>query len=48
MDQRIQGKNFDFLKNTGFLSLIFLYFSGGGGLFSEKILNLVLKFIKIV
>lgn len=47
MDQRIQGKNFDFLKNTGFLSLIFLYFSGGGT-FSEKILNLVLRFIKIV
>ncbi len=46
MGQRIQGKNFDFLKNAGFLSLIFPYFFGG--LFSEKILNLVLKFIKIV
>ncbi len=48
MDQRIQGKNFNSLSYTGFLPLIFLYFSGGGGLFSEKILNLVLKFIKIV
>ncbi len=47
MGQRIQGKNFDFLKNIGFLALIFPYFSGGG-LFSEKILNLVLRFIKIV
>lgn len=39
MDQRIQGKNFNSI-----LALFFL----GGGLFSEKILNLVLKFIKIV
>ncbi|EPZ74189.1 hypothetical protein N206_06920 [Helicobacter pylori UM111] len=36
MDQRIQGKNFNFLKNAGFLSLIFLYFSGGGDFLAEK------------
>lgn len=39
MDQRIQGKNFNSI-----LALLFWE----GGLFSEKILNLVLKFIKIV
>ncbi len=48
MGQRIQGKNFNSLSYTGFLALIFPYFLGGGGLFSEEILNLVLKFIKIV
>ncbi len=47
MDQRIQGKNFNSLSYTG-LILFSLIFLGGGGLFSEKILNLVLKFIKIV
>ncbi len=40
MGQRIQGKNFN--------SILALLFWEGGGLFSEKILNLVLKFIKIV
>ncbi len=48
MDQRIQGKNFNALSYTGFLILFSLIFWDGGGLFSEKILNLVLKFIKIV
>lgn len=40
MDQRIQGKNFN--------SILALFFWEGGDFFSEKILNLVLKFIKIV
>lgn len=39
MDQRIQGKNFN--PN---LALFF----GRGDLFSEKVLNLVLRFIKVV
>ncbi len=47
MGQRIQGKNFNFLSYTGFLILFSLIFLGGG-LYSDKILNLVLKFIKIV
>ncbi len=38
MGQRIQGKNFNPIQPYFF----------GRGLFSEKILNLVLKFIKIV
>ncbi len=40
MDQRIQGKNFN--PNLA------LFFLGGGDFFSEKILNLVLRFIEIV
>ncbi len=40
MDQRIQGKNFN--PNLA------LFFWEGGDFFSEKVLNLVLRFIKVV
>lgn len=47
MGQRIQGRNFNFFVIYRFLILFSLIFLEGG-FFSEKILNLVSIFIKIV